>query len=69
VNLHTIDLSIVLLYIAATIFIGFYISKRASQNLESYFLGGKSMPWYILGISNASGMFDITGTMWLVLEI
>jgi Na+/proline symporter len=34
--------------------------------LDSYFLGGKTLPWYMLGVSNASGMFDITGTMWLV---
>ena len=65
-DLHFIDLAIIFAYIAATIFIGFYLSKRASQNLESYFLSGKTMPWYVLGISNASGMFDITGTMWLV---
>src|SRR6185503_827104 len=24
------------------------------------------MPWYVLGVSDASGMFDIAGTMWLV---
>lgn len=65
-ELHYIDISIILAYVAATIFIGVYISKRASKNLDSYFLGGKSLPWYILGVSNASGMFDITGTMWLV---
>ncbi len=65
-RLHIIDIGIILLYITLTIFIGFYISKKASQNLKSYFLGGNTMPWYVLGISNASGMFDITGTMWLV---
>ncbi|MBO8131019.1 MAG: Na+:solute symporter [Candidatus Marinimicrobia bacterium] len=65
-QLHFIDVGIIFAYILATIFIGIYISKRASKNLESYFLGEKSLPWYILGISNASGMFDITGTMWLV---
>ena len=65
-NLHIVDIAIILTYLALTIFIGFYISKRASRNLESYFLGENSMPWYVLGISNASGMFDITGTMWLV---
>ena len=65
-QLHIIDLLIIIGYIVATIFIGFYISKKASKNLDAYFLGDKSMPWYILGISNASGMFDITGTMWLV---
>jgi Na+/proline symporter len=34
--------------------------------MQDYFLGGNSMPWYMLGISNASGMFDISGTMLLV---
>jgi len=34
--------------------------------MQSYFLGGNSIPWYMLGLSNASGMFDISGTMWMV---
>ena len=34
--------------------------------MKSYFLGGNELPWYMLGVSNASGMFDISGTMWLV---
>ncbi len=29
-------------------------------------LGGNTLPWYMLGLSNASGMFDISGTVWLV---
>lgn len=65
-QLHWIDILIIMIYLGASIGIGFYVSKRASKNLESYFLGGKTMPWYVLGISNASGQFDITGTMWLV---
>ncbi len=65
-NLTTLDISIIFGYLILTIFLGFWISKRASKNLDSYFLGGKSMPWYLLGLSNASGMFDITGTMWMV---
>jgi len=65
-QLHYIDISIICLYLILTVVVGFLISKKASRNLDSYFLGGKSIPWYILGVSNASGMFDITGTMWLV---
>jgi len=65
-QLHFIDISIIVAYIGVTIIIGLWISKKASKNLDSYFLGSKSLPWYMLGISNASGMFDITGTMWLV---
>lgn len=65
-NLQPLDIGIVIGYLVLTLLIGFLISKHASKNLDSYFLGGRSIPWYILGISNASGMFDITGTMWFV---
>ena len=64
--LSGIDASIIIGYLLLTVLIGFWISKKASANLDSYFLGGKSLPWYLLGLSNASGMFDITGTMWMV---
>ncbi len=65
-NLHFIDIGIILLYLTLTIFIGFYISKRASKDIQNYFLGGNKIPWYFLGVSDASGMFDIAGTMLLV---
>ncbi|MEQ8216978.1 MAG: sodium:solute symporter family protein [Arenibacter sp.] len=65
-SLSWIDISIVILYLVLTLFLGFYLSKRASKNLESYFLGGNEIKWYYLGLSNASGMFDISGTMWTV---
>ncbi|MEL6975082.1 MAG: sodium:solute symporter family protein [Bacteroidota bacterium] len=60
------DVGIVIAYIVGVLVLGFYLSKRASKNLESYFLGGNQLPWYYLGLSNASGMFDISGTMWTV---
>jgi Na+/proline symporter len=65
-QLSWIDLSIIILYLIATICVGFWVSKRASQSMKHYFLGGNRLPWYMLGVSNASGMFDISGTMWLV---
>ena len=61
-----IDLFIILLYLVALVVIGFWVRKKAGVDKESYLLGGKSMPWYYLGLSNASGMFDISGTMWMV---
>lgn len=65
-ELHTIDIAIIIAYILATIGIGFWISNRASKNMKCYFLGGNEIKWYMLGLSNASGMFDISGTMWMV---
>jgi len=65
-KLHLIDALIVLAYLLITVVIGFALKKKAQQSKESYMLGGKTLPWYMLGLSNASGMFDISGTVWLV---
>ena len=65
-TLLPLDTAIIVAYLVLIVVAGIWLSKRAARNLESYFLGGKSIPWYLLSISNASGMFDITGTMWMV---
>lgn len=65
-KLQLIDVLIIGLYLVVMIIIGLVLKKRASKNLDSYFLGGKTLPFYMLGLSNASGMFDISGTMWMV---
>jgi solute:Na+ symporter, SSS family len=65
-NLNTVDLIIIGLYLILILFIGLLLKKRAGKDKSSYLLGGNKIPWYLLGISNASGMFDISGTMWLV---
>lgn len=64
--LSVLDIAIILVYLIGTVWLGFYMSKKASGDMESYFLGGNKMKWYVLGLSNASGMFDISGTMWTV---
>lgn len=62
-KLAPIDILIILAYMVGTLWIGFWLAKRASQGIQSYFLGGNDIPWYFLGLSNASGMFDVAGTM------
>ncbi len=61
-----IDISIIILYILITLFVGIWVSKKASKGLNSYFLGGNNIKWYFLGLSNGSGMFDVSGTAWMV---
>ncbi|MBN2613639.1 MAG: Na+:solute symporter [Bacteroidales bacterium] len=65
-KLSLYDLLIILLYIVAIVVIGLVLKKKAQKNKSSYLLGENKLPWYLLGLSNASGMFDISGTMWLV---
>ena len=65
-KLQTIDVLIIVCYLLAMVVIGLVLKKRASKNMDAYFLGGKTLPFYLLGLSNASGQFDISGTMWMV---
>ncbi len=65
-HLHAIDIAIIVAYLITSVGVGYWVSHRASRDIKAYFLGGNTMPWYVLGISNASGMFDISGTMLLV---
>src|SRR5579872_6861491 len=65
-KLTWLDISIVLLYLASMVTIGWVLRKKARQNKLSYLMGSKSLPWYLLGLSDASDMFDISGTMWMV---
>ena len=65
-QIHIIDVAIIVIYFAVVVVLGILVSKKAAKDIHWYFLGGNSLPWWMLGVSNASGMFDITGTMWLV---
>ena len=65
-KLQAIDIAIIVTYLATMVMLGWFLRKKARQNKESYLLGGKKLPWYMLGLSDASDMFDISGTMWMV---
>ena len=65
-KLHSIDICIIIGYLVVVVIMGWLLSKRASKNLDAYFLGGKSLPWYVIGTSHGASGFDITGTMWFV---
>jgi SSS family solute:Na+ symporter len=60
------DLAILVAYLVAMVVIGWVLRKKARKNKVNYLMGGKSLPWYMLGLSDASDMFDISGTMWMV---
>ncbi len=65
-NLHIIDISIIIAYLAIVALIGIIIQKRASRQLDSYFLADRNIPWWMLGLSGCSSYIDIGGTMAMV---
>jgi len=65
-KLQAVDIAIILCYLVTMLMLGWFLRKKARENKESYLMGGKKLPWYMLGLSDASDMFDISGTMWMV---
>ncbi|HIB04202.1 MAG TPA: hypothetical protein EYO18_00510 [Candidatus Marinimicrobia bacterium] len=57
VSLHWIDWAIILSYIAFSLGVGIYFSKKAKCNTEEYFLAGRSLPWWIVGTSMVATTF------------
>lgn len=64
--LNSFDWVVILVYFAALVGLGLYLKKKASASLEDYFLGGRNLPWWALGISGMASFLDITGTMIIV---
>lgn len=65
-KLQWIDIAIIFTYLFSMLVVGWTLRKKARENKENYLMGGKTLPWYMLGLSDASDMFDISGTMWMV---
>ena len=56
-DLHWIDWAIIAAFLIFSLTIGLYFRKRASKNLESFFLGNREMPWLVAGISMVATTF------------
>ncbi|MCA9734754.1 MAG: sodium:solute symporter [Deferribacteres bacterium] len=61
--MSALDFGIVIVYIIAMVIIGLVMQKRASEGIDSYFLGGRKIPWWVLGSSGMASNLDISGTM------
>ena len=65
-SLNSIDYGVIIFYLGFLVAMGFYLKNKASQSLEDYFLGGRKLPWWALGITGMAQFLDITGTMIIV---
>jgi Na+/proline symporter len=57
------DYAVILAYFAILIGIGASFRRKAAASVEDYFLAGRKMPWWALGLSQMTFWFDMTGTM------
>ncbi|TWU25494.1 sodium:solute symporter family transporter [Bythopirellula polymerisocia] len=64
--LNSADYLIIGAYLLGLILLGFLLKQKASLSLEDYLLGGRSLPWWMLGISGTSQYMDVAGSMIIV---
>ena len=56
-NLSSLDWAIVAASFLISLGIGLYASKRAGKSSNDFFLSGRSMPWWLLGVSMVATTF------------
>jgi len=57
-QLQNLDWTIILLFFLTFILIGLFTSKKSGKNSKEYFLSGRNMPWWLLGISMVATTFS-----------
>ncbi len=67
-TLSSLDWSIVSAYFAISLAVGLWASKKAGQDTQSFFLAGRNMPWWLLGVSMVATTFS-TDTPNLVTDL
>jgi Na+/proline symporter len=58
VELTTIDYILIISFFSTTLLIGVWVSKQSGKNSAEFFLSGRSMPWWLLGISMVATTFS-----------
>ena len=56
-SLSTLDWVIIVGFFLLIVGIGLSYTSKAGESLESFFLGGRNLPWYIAGISMVATTF------------
>ncbi|MCT8340328.1 Na+:solute symporter [Flavobacteriaceae bacterium TK19130] len=57
-ELATLDWGIILAFFAVFLIIGILVAKRSGKDSKEFFLSGRNMPWWLLGISMVATTFS-----------
>ncbi len=56
--LSTLDLAIIIAFFVVSLSIGLAASRKAGKGFSEFFLSGRSMPWWLLGVSMVATTFS-----------
>ncbi|PKV52580.1 Na+/proline symporter [Aquimarina sp. MAR_2010_214] len=68
ISLSTFDYVLIIAFFVITLFVGIWVSKKSGKNSSEFFLSGRNMPWWLLGLSMVATTFS-TDTPNLVTDI
>src|SRR5204862_3814835 len=51
VSVHVIDLAVFALYMVVAVGLGLWVGRKGKDTAQSYFLGNKTIPWFVVGAS------------------
>ena len=57
-QLELVDWSIIIAFFVVSLLIGVYASRKAGKSSAEFFLSGRNMPWWLLGVSMVATTFS-----------
>jgi len=57
-GLQGLDWGIIIAYFVISLLIGLYVAKQSGKSVAEFFLSGRNMPWWLLGISMVATTFS-----------
>ena len=63
--LELVDYIVIGVIMLGLVGVGLFFTKRAGADMDSFFLGGRSLPWYIAGTSMIATSFAADTPLWV----
>ena len=57
-QLTTLDWGIIFLFFILTLAVGLWVARSSGRSTTDFFLSGRNMPWWLLGISMVATTFS-----------
>ena len=63
-TLANIDWAIIGAFFVLSLIIGLWFSRKAGSSTTEFFLSGRNMPWWLLGVSMVATTFSLIRPIW-----
>ncbi len=63
--LEALDVAVIAAYLVFSVGLGILFARRGTKDAEAYFVGGRGIPWWVIGISLAATCFAADTPLWI----